>query len=123
MCGIAGFISRKFKEQHLRNMTDCLRMRGPDAEGVWFDESNAVGLGHRRLSILDLSDAANQPMYSHDGRYAMIFNGEIYNFREVAEKYKINARTTSDSEIIIETFAKVGMDGVNDFNGMFALAV
>ena len=123
MCGIAGFISRKFNEHHLRQMTDCLRQRGPDAEGIWFDESHAVGLGHRRLSIIDLSDAANQPMYSHDGRYAMIFNGEIYNFREVAEKYKINARTSSDSEIIIEAFAKVGMDCVNDFNGMFALAI
>lgn len=80
-------------------------------------------MGHRRLSIIDLSAAANQPFYSHDGRYIMIFNGEMYNFKELAIKYNIHPRTSSDSEIIIEAFAKVGMACVNDFNGMFSLAI
>ena len=80
-------------------------------------------MGHRRLSIIDLSAAANQPFYSHDGRYIMIFNGEMYNFKELAVKYNIHPRTSSDSEIIIEAFAKVGIACVNDFNGMFSLAI
>src|SRR5688572_14317649 len=108
MCGIAGFLSRKYTEQHLRQMTDCLRMRGPDADGFFYDGANGIGVGHRRLSIIDLSAAANQPMYSHDGRYAIVFNGEMYNFKDVAAKYKIQQRTSSDTEVILEAFARVG---------------
>lgn len=123
MCGLAGFVSDKFNRQHLQTMTDCLRHRGPDADGFFYDENAGVGLGHRRLSIIDLSAAANQPFYSADGRYAMIFNGEVYNFQEVAEKYKIKPRTHSDTEIIIEAFAQKGVDCINDFNGMFTIAI
>ena len=82
-----------------------------------------MGLGHRRLSIIDLSEAANQPFYSQDGRYVMIYNGEVYNFKELAARYHIQPRTSSDSEIILEAFAKKGIECVNDFNGMFALAI
>jgi len=82
-----------------------------------------VGLGHRRLSIIDLSEAANQPFYSQDGRYVMIYNGEVYNFKELTTKYQIQPRTSSDSEIILEAFAKKGIACFNDFNGMFALAI
>ncbi len=82
-----------------------------------------MGLGHRRLSIIDLSEAANQPFYSQDGRYVMIYNGEVYNFKELAAKYHIQSRTSSDSEIILEAFAKKGIECINDFNGMFALAI
>lgn len=82
-----------------------------------------MGLGHRRLSIIDLSEAANQPFYSQDGRYVMIYNGEVYNFKELEEKYHIQPRTSSDSEIILEAFAKKGIECINDFNGMFALAI
>ncbi|HEX7905921.1 MAG TPA: asparagine synthase (glutamine-hydrolyzing) [Chitinophagaceae bacterium] len=123
MCGIAGFVSRKFNRQQLQKMTDVLSHRGPDADGIFYDEANGVGLGHRRLSIIDLSSAANQPFYSADGRYVMIFNGEVYNYKEVAEKYKIQPRTHSDTEIIIEAFAKAGIDSINDLNGMFALVI
>jgi asparagine synthase (glutamine-hydrolysing) len=123
MCGITGFISGKFKRSHLEGMTRCLGHRGPDADGIFFDEEKKVGLGHRRLSILDLSEAANQPFYSKDGRYVMVYNGEVYNFKEVAAHYKIQTRTTSDSEVIIESFALHGIDCVQQFNGMFALAI
>ena len=123
MCGIAGFISPNYNQEHLRRITSAIKHRGPDAEGFFFDEANQIGLGHRRLSIIDLSAAANQPFYSHDGRYIMIFNGEMYNFKELAVKYNIHPRTSSDSEIIIEAFAKVGIACVNDFNGMFSLAI
>jgi asparagine synthase (glutamine-hydrolysing) len=123
MCGIAGFISRRFKERDLRQMTDCISHRGPDAEGSFFNEEDGVGLGHRRLSIIDLSEAANQPFYSANGRYCLVFNGEIYNYKEVAVKYQIHPRTASDTEIVIEAFAKVGPACLNDFNGMFSLAI
>jgi len=123
MCGIAGFSSPNYNQEHLQRITSGIKHRGPDAQGFYYDQANQIGLGHRRLSIIDLSEAANQPFYSHDGRYIMVFNGEVYNFKELAAKYQIEPRTSSDSEIILEAFAKVGIACVNDFNGMFALAI
>ena len=123
MCGIAGFISPRFKQDHLHLVTGSLQHRGPDAGGYYYEEAANLGLGHRRLSIIDLSEAANQPFYSHDGRYVMIYNGEVYNYKEVEAKYNIKPRTSSDSEIILEAFAQKGVDCINDFNGMFALAI
>lgn len=123
MCGITGFISRGFEYKHLESMTRSLQHRGPDAEGFYHDAENGVALGHRRLSILDLSEAANQPFYSKDGRYVMVFNGEIYNYREVAEKYGISAKTTSDSEVLIEAFSIDGVRCLSYLNGMFSLAI
>ena len=131
MCGIAGFYSSKnvFSKEELKNMTEALAHRGPDAEGYFSDE--IVGLGHRRLSILDLSDRANQPMYSHDGRYVIIYNGEVYNFQEIAANLKFsvptqqasNFKTSSDTEVILEAFAQQGIDFVHHLNGMFAIAI
>jgi len=125
MCGIAGFISPSLKKEQLQLITRALQHRGPDAEGFYFNEQKGVniGLGHRRLSILDLSEAANQPFYSRDKRYVMVFNGEVYNYKEVAARYKIATKTTSDSEVIIEAFAQHGIACVNEFNGMFAIAI
>jgi asparagine synthase (glutamine-hydrolysing) len=123
MCGITGFISFEnvLGETTLRNMTATLAHRGPDAEGVFFD--GICGLGHRRLSIIDLSEQANQPMFSHNGRYVIVFNGEIYNYQEIAEKLQITPRTHSDTEIILEAFAQKGTACVQLFNGMFAFAI
>src|SRR4051812_11863552 len=125
MCGIAGYfsLSSRFTEQDLRAMTGTLSHRGPDAEGFFFNGNKTIGLGHRRLSILDLSTSANQPMYSHSGRYATVFNGEIYNFKEIAAQLGITARTTSDTEIILEAFSQKGVDFVHLLNGMFAIAI
>ena len=123
MCGITGFINAAWSKASLEKMTDCLAHRGPDAKGYYTDAEKGLGLGHRRLSILDLSVAGNQPFYSKDRRYVMVFNGEVFNFREVAEKYGIIQQTHTDSEVIIEAFAQKGMDAVQDFNGMFAIAI
>lgn len=125
MCGITGYYSpsKKINEADLRQMTDCLSHRGPDAAGYFFDEAKTIGLGHRRLSIIDLSEAANQPFYSHSGRYVTVFNGEIYNFKEIAKQLNITQRTSSDTEIIIEAFEKKGVDFVHLLNGMFAIAI
>jgi asparagine synthase (glutamine-hydrolysing) len=123
MCGITGLVdfTRSFSEGDLRAMTDCVAHRGPDADGFFFD--GTVGLGHRRLSILDLSTAANQPMYAVGDRYVIVFNGEVYNFQEIAQKLEVPLRTTSDTEVILEAFVKWGPDFVQRLNGMFAFAV
>ncbi len=104
-------------------MTCKLAHRGPDANGYYSDPAQGLGLGHRRLSIIDLSEAANQPFYSHDRRYIMVFNGEVFNYQEIAAKYNIQQRTHSDSEVILEAFALKGVEAVQDFNGMFSLAI
>jgi asparagine synthase (glutamine-hydrolysing) len=123
MCGITGYISAGWSQTHLERMTCKLAHRGPDAHGYYTDRDEGLGLGHRRLSIIDLSEAANQPFYSHDRRYIMVFNGEVFNYQEVAAKYRIQQRTHSDSEVILEAFALKGMEAVQDFNGMFSLAI
>ena len=125
MCGIAGFYSfnKLFSEKDLKKMTDSLAHRGPDADGLYMDPQSGAGLGHRRLSILDLSTAANQPMQSHCGRYYISFNGEVYNFKEIAQTLNINCQTTSETEVILEAFVKRGVDFVLLLNGMFAIAI
>src|SRR5688572_3554167 len=123
MCGFTGFITfnHQFTEQDLHSMTDCIAHRGPDSDGFFFN--HICGLGHRRLSILDLSEAANQPFYSANGRYVMVYNGEVYNFQEIAQKLNVPLKTTSDTEVIIEAFVKWGPDFVQELNGMFAIAI
>ncbi|MEP6927669.1 MAG: asparagine synthase (glutamine-hydrolyzing) [Ginsengibacter sp.] len=128
MCGIAGYISinNSITTDQLVKATNLLEHRGPDAEGFYFSDDEKLGLGHRRLSILDLSSSANQPMFSMDGRYVMIYNGEIYNFKELKQKLKDNGaslKTTSDTEVILQLFAEQGVSCFKDFNGMFSLAI
>ncbi len=130
MCGIAGFLTfgDHFEASDLRKMTDRISHRGPDADGFYFD--GKCGLGHRRLSIIDLSDRANQPMFSADGRYVIVYNGEVYNFQEIGARIKeqntdadYKFRTSSDTEVILEGFAKYGIEFVHQLNGMFAIAI
>ncbi|MGN6400932.1 MAG: asparagine synthase (glutamine-hydrolyzing) [Flavisolibacter sp.] len=130
MCGISGFFSAKNKldKEDLLQMTSCLKHRGPDAGGLFISEDEQTGLGHRRLSILDLSDAANQPMYSSCGRYVIVFNGEVYNFREIATSIKrqdpsLQLHTTSDTEVVLQAFIQNGSSLFSELNGMFAFAI
>lgn len=127
MCGIAGFISPVLKQDDLFTITRKLEHRGPDAEGFFLETSGPhnIGLGHRRLSIIDLSEAASQPMYSHCGRYVMVFNGEIYNYTDIKQQKMpgVNWRSTGDSEVILEAFARFGAASFAWLNGMFALAI
>ena len=112
MCGISGYYSptKKFDTKDLKSMTSVLSHRGPDAHGYFFDD--CVGLGHRRLSILDLSSNANQPIHSHCKRYVMVYNGEVYNYQEIATElkcqFKSDFKTSSDSEVILEAFVHYG---------------
>ena len=125
MCGIVGFASSNFTELSLKKMTNRLQHRGPDAEGFFFNDG--VGLGHRRLSILDLSTAANQPFRSQCGRYIMVYNGEVYNFRQVRDdivKEKgIQFKTDGDTEVVLEAYALWGKCFLHQLNGMFAIAI
>jgi asparagine synthase (glutamine-hydrolysing) len=107
-------------------MAATLVHRGPDSRGVWVDEQAGIALGHRRLSILDLSPEGHQPMISHRGRYVIVFNGEIYNFQELRAELRNFCcfRGSSDTEVILAAFERWGLrDSVPRFNGMFALAV
>lgn len=123
MCGITGYYSfdNSFNPENLKIMSSSLAHRGPDNESFFYDKS--IGLAHRRLSIIDLSNSANQPMKSASGKHIIIFNGEIYNFKEIATELNCNLKTSSDTEVIIEAFEKWGVDFVNKLNGMFAIAI
>lgn len=108
-------------------MTDAIVLRGPDDAGAWVDAEGGIALGHRRLSILDLSPLGHQPMLSVDGRYVIIFNGEIYNFQDLRaelEKHGHTWRGHSDTEIMLAAFCQWGIvEATKRFNGMFAFAV
>src|SRR3954471_12302868 len=108
----------------VRRMMARMRNRGPDAEGLWTGEG-AV-LGHRRLAILDLDPRANQPMVSSDQRYPIVFNGEIYNFRELREALRLDGvafRTNCDTEVLLALFAREGERMLPRLRGMFAFAI
>lgn len=127
MCGIAGFINKSGEAadcRKLKRMTDAIAHRGPDAEGQVCDGN--VALGHRRLSIIDLSDAGRQPMESTDGRFVITFNGEIYNYKELKEELIACGAVFSndtDTEVIIEAYRKWGASCLTRFNGMWAFAI
>ena len=125
MCGIAGIISYSGNIDlpvTIRKMTDAIAHRGPDADG--FFTTDRIALGHRRLSIIDLSTVANQPIADHTGRYEIIFNGEIYNFREVKQLLSDYPFTTnSDTEVLLAAYSKWGADCLPLLKGMFAFAV
>lgn len=122
MCGIAGVLGAAASENTIALLLEKQRHRGPDAEQFW--SQSGIALGHNRLSIIDLSDAANQPMYSHDRKYIMVFNGEIYNYKELKnELSEFHFATTSDSEVLLAAYQKWGVAMLSKLNGMFSIAV
>lgn len=132
MCGLAGLWRSSGDENEaltstLTSMIDPIRHRGPDDQGVWVDENTALGLGFRRLAILDLTPAGHQPMVSATGRWVMVFNGEVYNYRELrAELSQKGAafRGESDTEVILAAVEQWGVESaVTKFIGMFAIAL
>lgn len=130
MCGIAGFFETHSRSHDARSiiarMTRRLEHRGPDDEGLWLDAGAGIALGQRRLSILDLSPLGHQPMFSASGRFAIVFNGEIYNFPELRGQleYQYPFRGGSDTEVMLAAFEQWGIEpALRRFNGMFAFAL
>ena len=127
MCGIAGLLhldGSAVATSDLVKMTDSIAHRGPDGQGQWVEKN--IGLGHRRLAILDLTDAAKQPMFSSDNRFVMVYNGEIYNFVELkSELSSLGHQFTSrsDTEVLLAAFRQWGTDSIPRLNGMFAMAI
>ena len=101
-----------------------MRNRGPDGKGEWYSSTHRMGLAHRRLSIIDLDERATQPMVSEDGRYVISFNGEIYNFKQLAEDNSITLTTDSDCEIILHLYQKYGIEfTLSILDGVFAFVL
>lgn len=129
MCGIAGFCNLKGDwEENIRKMNRRMAHRGPDAEGVLALEEGRVALGHRRLSIVDLSANGAQPMESHSGRYAIAYNGEIYNYKKIASKLMEEKSGgipgSSDTEVLLEAIEAYGVrEAISMCKGMFAIAL
>lgn len=127
MCGIAGLIQfdgAPVSPVILQKMTDAIAHRGPDGEGHWIEGN--VGIGHRRLAIIDLSPAGHQPMVSATHRYVLSYNGEVYNFRELRSELEALGywfRSKTDSEVVLNALAEWGAKALDRFNGMFALAL
>lgn len=128
MCGIAGILNFQHKPVDLsvlKQMSDTLSHRGPDGEGIWHNEQKNIGLAHRRLAIIDLSDEARQPMH-YLGRYTIVYNGEIYNYLELKaelEKKGYQFVSHSDTEVILAAFDHKREKCLEDFDGMFAFAI
>jgi len=127
MCGICGIFNLNGEPASpiiLRKMTDEIAHRGPDGEGFFVD--SFIGLGHRRLAIIDLSPAGHQPMITLDGQYVLTYNGEVYNFQEIRaelESLGIQFRSKTDSEVVLYAYRQWGPKCVERFNGMFAFAI
>lgn len=130
MCGIAGIIGLE-PIKHIGPMLQSIEHRGRDDQGEWLsepidEEGRRVCFGHRRLSIIDTSAGGHEPMFSHDGRYVLTFNGEIYNYRELREQLQglnYTFHTDSDAEVLLTAFANWGRDSLPRLNGMFAFAI
>lgn len=124
MCGISGIFGQGWSRADLLAMVSAQRHRGPDAEATWVSRGGSAGLGHNRLSIIDLSDAGRQPMSSADGNLHMVFNGEVYNYRELRDElggYPYRSRT--DAEVALAAYQRWGEACLDRFIGMFALLI
>ena len=129
MCGITGFAGNsngRLRKDNLVEMTDAVYHRGPDDRGVWISGNNQVGLGHRRLSIIDLSTRAAQPMRTSDDRFVIVYNGEVYNFREIRIELEQRGHTflsNSDTEVVLRAYVEWREKSSLKFNGMWAFAI
>ncbi|MEE3152365.1 MAG: asparagine synthase (glutamine-hydrolyzing), partial [Candidatus Neomarinimicrobiota bacterium] len=125
MCGICGFVGNGNKSI-LINMREKMVHRGPDDAGIYLNLENQIGLGHRRLSIIDLSERGRQPMASSSGENVITYNGEVYNYLEIKrelEKNGIYFRSNTDTEVVLEAIQYWGIKAINKFHGMFAIAI
>ncbi|MFI5142902.1 MAG: asparagine synthetase B family protein, partial [Thermoanaerobaculales bacterium] len=131
MCGIAAIVvtdprAGQVDRAELRAIRDAMRTRGPDGSGEWVSSDGRVGLAHRRLAIIDLSEAAAQPMHAEPDGLVIVFNGEIYNYQELRAQLEAGGqrfRTTSDTEVLVELYRAKGVGMLSELRGMFAFAL
>jgi asparagine synthase (glutamine-hydrolysing) len=132
MCGLVGFLDfdRRFDPEQaqkiVRDMAEAMHYRGPDMDGYWASKDNHCQLGHKRLSVIDLSEGGRQPMVDESGRYVIVFNGEIYNFQDLRAKLEAGGarfRTKSDTEVLLQGYIRFGTALFPQLDGMFALAI
>ena len=125
MCGIVGVLGKAPSKEKIEKARDALKHRGPDDKGIYYCKEKNIALGHRRLSIIDLSAAGHQPFFSNDKRYIIVYNGEIYNYLELKEELKnfYSFKTKTDTEVLLAAYIKWGAGCLNKFNGMFAFAI
>ena len=131
MCGINGIVrldphAAPVDRDELLRTRDAMRLRGPDDEDSWLSPDGGIGLGHRRLAIIDLSPGGRQPMTRDDGRYRIVFNGEIYNYRRLRDSLiaeGVSFRSQSDTEVILALYAREGSAMLPRLRGMYALAL
>ena len=131
MCGITGMFAYRpsnsaISREEVVRMRDHMRARGPDGSAAWWSVDGRVGLGHRRLSIIDLSELGAQPMTSADGRFVIVFNGEIYNYRSLRAELEAAGHiftSGSDTEVLLHLYALDGAAMVNRLRGMYAFAI
>jgi asparagine synthase (glutamine-hydrolysing) len=127
MCGIVGVVAASaIAPETVECMRDRLAHRGPDHAGLWRSDDGRVCLGHRRLAIIDLDERSNQPLHSHDGRFTVTFNGEIYNYKIIRvrlERLGAQFRTESDTEVLMEAYRVWGPESLDLLSGMFAFAI
>ena len=131
MCGIAGIVDPKSREKKinagtLKKMSDVITHRGPDSDGLWISQNYEAGFSFRRLAIIDLSESGNQPMSTRDGRFTIVFNGEVYNHSQIREELiskGYNYRSGTDTETILYGFAEWGEAILDKLLGMFAIAI
>ena len=127
MCGIAGILTKDGSppsEERLSEMSEALIHRGPDDEGMWVE--GGIGFAHRRLAIIDLTERGSQPMHSADGRFVLVYNGEVYNYIELRQELEsagVSFQSDSDTEVVLESYRHWGKESVKKFRGMFAFAI
>src|SRR5262249_35558987 len=122
MCGLLGSTDSGVTPAAFEHALGLMHHRGPDASAHEIC-AGGVQLGHTRLAILDLDERSNQPFRSEDGRYLMVYNGEIYNFRELARKHRLTLRTSGDTEVLMHLWVRLGAAALHELNGMFAFVI
>ena len=127
MCGIAGIAAKSaINDDAVRAMMARMGHRGPDAKGIWHAQDHQVVFGHTRLAVIDISNGGAQPMLDPTGQVALVYNGEIYNYREIAGRLRsegIALHSDSDTEVLLQAYIRWGRDMLAELNGMFAFCI
>lgn len=123
MCGIAGIFGKNNTDSAIVSMVNSMKHRGPDGNGIFYSEN--ISLGHTRLSIIDLSQSGAQPMYSDNGNLVIVYNGEVFNYKNLAEKFlpDIKLKSNTDTEVVLKMYERMGAEALKHFRGMFAFLI